>query len=358
MSLLESCASQPRAAAAVPETVSNVSVITAQEAKFPDWLEVVGTVRAAQTSEISSQAMGNIVEIRAHEGDHVRLGQTLAVLDDAQPRAAVQQAEAASAAAKHEVSAADSELTLAAATLKRYQQLYDKKSVSPQEFDEVKTRFQSTEARHDMALAEVSEANAALAQARTSLGYTRVRAPFAAVVTEKMAEAGVLASPGMPLFTLEDTRNFRLEVTVDESDIHLVRESQVVRVSIDALGNLPLSGRVVQIVPAADPASRSFLVKIGLPADTRLRSGLFGRADFPRGERAALLIPRSAIAERGQLEGVYVLDASKIAELRYVTVGKISGDAIEVLSGLQPGETIVAAPGNRELGGKRIVEQP
>jgi RND family efflux transporter MFP subunit len=358
MSLLQSCASQPRAAAAVPETVSNVSVITAQEAKFPDWLEVVGTVRAAQTSEISSQAMGNIVEIRAHEGDHVRLGQTLAVLDDAQPRAAVQQAEAASAAAEHEVSAADSELTLAAATLKRYQQLYDKKSVSPQEFDEVKTRFQSAEARHDMALAEVSEANAALAQARTSLGYTRVRAPFAAVVTEKMAEAGVLASPGMPLFTLEDTRNFRLEVTVDESDIHLVRESQVVRVSIDALGNLPLSGRVVQIVPAADPASRSFLVKIGLPADTRLRSGLFGRADFPRGERAALLIPRSAIAERGQLEGVYVLDASKIAELRYVTLGKISGDAIEVLSGLQPGETIVAAPGNRELGGKRIVEQP
>jgi RND family efflux transporter MFP subunit len=358
ISLLASCASQPRAAAAAPETVRDVSVLTAQDSKVPDWLEVVGSVRAAQTSEISSQMMGTIVEIRAHEGDRVQAGQTLAVLDDAQPRAAVQQAEAASAAAEHEVSAADSELALAAATLKRYQQLYDKKSVSPQEFDEIKTRYQSAQARHDMALAEVSQANAALAQARTSLGYTRVHAPFAGVVTQKMADAGVLASPGMSLFTLEDTRNFRLEVTVDESNIHLVREGQSVRVSIDALGNSPLAGKVVQIVPAADPASRSFLVKIELPANSHLRSGVFGRADFPRGERTALLIPRSAIAERGQLPGVYVLDASKIAELRYISLGHVSGDAVEVLSGLQPGEKFVAAPGGRELGGKRIAEQP
>ena len=351
---LSGCSNEHRAEPAAMETVSNVPVIVAQRTTVPDWLEAVGTVRAAQTSQVSSQMMGNIVEIHMHEGDRVQNGQVLAIIDDAQPRSAADQATAALTAAEKEVSAADSDLALAEATLKRYQQLYDKKSVSPQEFDEIKARYQSAEARRDMARAGQSQANAALTQARTSLGYTRIHAPFSGVVTEKKADAGMLASPGMPIFTLEDTRSFRLEVTVDESDIHLVHVGQAAPVTIDALGNVQLPGKVVQVVPAADTASRSFLVKVELPADTRLRSGLFGRARFPRGERSALLIPRTSLVERGQLQGVYVLDANQVAGLRYVTLGKSTGEQFEVLSGLQAGEKLVAAPGDRELGGKRI----
>ncbi len=352
--VLAGCTNERRAASAPPETVSDVSVIVAQKTMVPNWLEAVGTVRATQTSQVSSQVMGNIVEIRAHEGDRVQSGQVLAILDDAQSRSATDQAMAAVTAAEKELSATDSDLALAGTTLKRYQQLYEKKSVSPQEFDEIKARYQSAEARRDMARARQAQANAGLTQARTSLGYTRIRAPFAGIVTEKKADAGMLASPGMPLFTIEDTRSYRLEVTVDESELHLVRIGQVSSVTIDALGNVPLSGKVVQIVPAADPASRSFLVKVELPADARLRSGLFGRARLPRGERSAVLIPHTSLVERGQLQGIYVLDANQIAGLRYVTLGKSAGEQIEVLSGLQDGEKIVAAPGDRELGGKRI----
>jgi RND family efflux transporter MFP subunit len=352
--VLAGCTNERRAASAPLETVSNAAVIVAQKTTVPDWLEAVGTVRAAQTSQVSSQVMGNIVEIHAHEGDRVQAGQVLAILDDAQSRTAVDQATAAVTAAEKELSAADSDLALAGATLKRYQQLYEKKSVSSQEFDEIKARYQSAEARRDMARAGQSQANAGLTQARTSLGYTRLRAPFAGVVTERKVDAGMLASPGMPIFTIEDTRSFRLEVTVDESELRFVRIGQVGPVTIDALGNVPLSGKVAQIVPAADPASRSFLVKIELPADARLRSGLFGRARFSRGERSALLIPRTSVVERGQLQGIYVLDANQIAELRYVTLGKSAGEQIEVLSGLQDGEKLIAAPGDRELGGKRI----
>jgi len=301
--------------------------------------------------------MGNIVEIRAHEGDRVQSGQVLAVTDDAQPRSGVDQATAAATAAEKDVSAADSDLALAQATLTRYQQLYEKKSVSPQEFDEIKARYQSAEARRDMARAGQAQANAALGRARTSLGYTRIRAPFAGAVTEKKADAGTLASSGMPIFTIEDTRSYRLETQVDESDIRLVHVGQAAPVTIDALGNIPLSGKVVQIVPAADPASRSFLVKVELPSDARLRSGLFGRAHFARGERPAILIPQTSVAERGQLQGVYVLDANQIAGLRYVTLGTSIGEKVEVLSGLQDGDKIVAAPGDRELGGKRIAVQ-
>jgi RND family efflux transporter MFP subunit len=356
--VLSSCSSENRAAPAAQETVGGVHVIIAQKTKVPDWLEVTGTVRAAQTSEISSQMMGNIVEMRVREGDRVQSGEVLAVIDDAQPRSALKRAEAAATAAGKEVSAAETEHILAEATLKRYQQLYEKKSVSPQEYDEVKARSQSAEARMEMARAGQEEANAALAQAKTSLSYARIRAPFSGVVTAKKADAGTLASPGTALFTLEDTRKYRLEATVDESDIRLVHAGQEVPVRIDALEDAQLSGRVAQIVPAADAASRSFLVKIDLPSDARLRSGLFGRAHFLRGERDALVIPSTALVERGQLQGVYVLGAGEIAELRYVTTGQPSGGQVEILSGLEGGERLVGAPGSRELGGKRIAIRP
>jgi RND family efflux transporter MFP subunit len=356
--VLAGCANERRAASAPPETVSNIPVIVAQRTTMPDWVEAVGTVRATQTSQVSSQATGNIIEIQAQEGGSVQGGQVLAILDDAQPRAAMDQATAALTAAEKEISATDSDLALAAATLKRYQQLYEKKSVSPQEFDEIKARHQSAEAHRDIARAGQAQANAALTQARTSLAYTRIRAPFAGVVTEKKVDAGMLATPGLPMFTIEDTRRYRLEVTVDESELRTVRNGQVSPVMIDALGNVPLTGKVVQIIPAADATSRSFLVKVELPADARLRSGLFGRAHFPRGARSALLIPYNSLVTRGQLQGVYVLDANQIAGLRYVTIGKNAGEQIEILSGLQEGEKLVSAPGDRDLGGKRIGLRP
>jgi RND family efflux transporter MFP subunit len=351
---LSSCSTEQSANAQSPETVRHVPVFAVQDTDVPDLLEAAGTVRAAQTSDLASQLMGNIVEIRAREGDRVQRGQVLAVIDDSQPRAAVDRATAAGVGAQQQLVAANSDLVLAESTLKRYQNLYDRKSLSPQEFDEVKARQQATLARRDMAQAGQAQAQAALKQAKTSLDYTRIRAPFDGVVTEKKADSGTLASPGMPIFTVEDVRRYRLEVAVNESDLRYVRTGGQVAVAIDALDNAELKGKVVQIIPAADPASRAFLVKIDLPTDPSLRSGLFGRARFSRGERQALLIPRTAVVERGQLQGVFVLDQNKIASLRYVTLGKSSGSEIEVLTGLQGGEWLVAKPGELDLNSKRI----
>ncbi len=354
---LAGCSSEQKTVSAAPEAVSNVSVLSVRRANVRDVLEAVGTVRAAQTSLIASQMMGNIVDIRVHEGDRVHRGQVLAVLDDAQPRASLDRATAAELASRKEISAAESEATLAAATYKRYQTLFDRKSVSPQEFDEVKARYEAAQARRDMARAGQSQAKAALDQARTAAGYSRVLAPFDGVITEKKADVGTLASPGMPLFTVEDVRRYRLEVTVNESDLRFVRAGQQVPVFIDAFDDTENSGKVVEIVPAADPASRSFLVKIELPANAALRSGLFGHAEFKRGERPSLLIPQSSIVERGQLQGVYVVDTNRIASLRYITLGRPSGQQVEVLAGLQDGETIVADQTGRDLAGKKIESQ-
>ncbi len=365
---LVSCTSEKKETAAAPETIPNVALVTAQSASLPDLIEAVGTVHAAETAQVSAQMMGNVLAVNVHEGDHVRRGQMLAVIDDTQPRAGLDRANAGVTTAQQGAAAADADATLAEATLKRYQALFDRKSVSPQEFDEVKARNQAAQARREMARSGQAQANAALLQAKATLSYTRINAPFDGVVTERRVDPGTLAAPGMPLLIIEAGGRFRLEATVDETALSLVKLGESAAVAIDALqpqqaqnrhslgtpDSEPLEGRVVQIVPAADPSSRTFVVKVELPANAGVRSGLFGRASFPRGQRDSLVVPRSAVINRGQLQGVYVVGTDKVANLRYVTLGKMAGGNVEVLSGIQPGESLVASPGDREFGGKRI----
>jgi RND family efflux transporter MFP subunit len=351
---LVGCSSERQSVTAAPETVGNVAVATAQITNIPDVVEAIGTLRASETTQLSAQMMGNMVEIRVRVGDHVRRGQVLAVIDDAQPRAALDRATAADLAAQQDVSASETDFTLAEATFKRYQTLYDRKSLSSQEYDEIKARYQGAQARREMARAGRAQAKAALQQARTAMGYTHIEAPFDGLVTEKKADVGTLASPGMAIVTVEDLRRYRLEATVNETDLRYVRQGEPVSVLIDAIGDRELKGEVIEIVPAADPGTRSFLVKVELPSDPALRSGLFGRAQFRRGERTGLLIPRTAIVERGQLQGIYVLDQNRIAGLRYITLGKPAAQQVEVLAGLQAGETLISDPGSRELSGKKI----
>jgi RND family efflux transporter MFP subunit len=350
---LAGCSSKPRTLIRAPETV-RASVLAARRADAPEFLQAVGTVRAAETSQLAVQTMGNIVEIRVHEGDRVQRGQVLAVIDDAQPRAAHERAAAAAALADEEIAAADSDFALAEATFKRYQMLFERKSVSPQEFDEAKARDRAALARRNMAQAGKAQSDAAVAETRAALEYTRIRAPFDGVITERKLDPGALASPGLPILTIEDFRRYRLEVDVNENDLRYVRQGQGVAVRIDALDQAQLNRKVVEIVPAVDPASRSFVVKIDLAGDPRLRSGLYGRAQIARGRRPSLRIPQTAVVERGQLQGVYVLDENKIASLRYVTLGHSSGPEVEILAGLEDGEKLVSKPGDRELSGKQI----
>lgn len=129
-------------------------------------------------------------------------------------------------------------------------------------------------------------------------------------------------------------------------------------VTIDATSGKDLNGKVVEIVPSADPASRTFVVKVALPSAMALRTGMFGRARFARGERSAILVPRTALVNRGQLQGIYIVDSNDIVALRYITLGSAVNDQFEILSGLEAGEKLVAAPDGREYAGKKIVERP
>lgn len=353
LGLASGCGEKKQASAPAAAPLTDVAVVAVQRATIPDFVEAVGTVRARQSSQLSSQIVATVTSVRVHEGERVRRGDVLAVLDDAQQSAALSRAAAAIASAQQDIGAAQADDTLAAATLRRYQSLYEKKSVSPHEMDEVQARAAAAAARREQAQAGLAQAAAMQAQARAGLGYTRVRAPFDGVVTARFVDPGALASPGVPLLTVEDTAAFRLEATVDETAIPFVKLGGMAPVALDAMGG-DIEGKVVQIVPAVDPASRTFTVKVELPPDARLRSGLFGRVRFVRGERQAILVPRLAVVERGQLQGVYVVAPDGTLNLRFVTLGRTSGDRVEILSGLESGEKLVVNPGDRELGGQRV----
>lgn len=355
--LLAGCSSEEKANAGKPENGGKVAVVRVAGATIPDALTAVGTVRASDTAQLAPQIMGTVVAVRVREGDFVKAGQVLVSIDPAQSRAALEGAQAAQAASEHQLAAAQTQQRLAEETLARYDKLFERKSVSPQEYDEVKARAQAASAAAEAAQAGQSQAKAGVAKAQSGFTYTSIRAPFNGVVTERHVDPGALASPGVPVMTVESSGRFRLEATVDEANLRFVKLGAGVPVSLDAYPDESFTGKVTQIVPAADPSSRTFLVKIELPAAKVVRSGLFGRAQFARGERTAILIPKSAVVPRGALSGVFAVGPDKIATLRYITVGNAVGDRVEVLSGISPNEVVISSPGDRELGGKKVEVQ-
>jgi RND family efflux transporter MFP subunit len=368
---LAGCKETKPTAQAAAEKVRGVVVMQIQKATVPDAVEATGTVRAVMSAQLSSQVMGTVTRINVQEGGHVRRGEVLVSIDESQQQAAYAGAKAGLQASQESIAAADANYSLAESTMKRYQMLYDKKSVSPQEYDEVKTKLAAAQAQRDIARARATQVEAAVSQAGTAMSFTKVRAPFDGIVIAKLAEPGSMAAPGVPLLTVESSSDFRLEVQVDESKIGAVKLGETAPVVIDSLDEQAVSGKVTQIVPAADPSSRTVTVKIDLPsastlspktgnqdpAPGQMRSGLFGRAYFPLGQRETISIPKTAVLSRGQLQAVYVVGSDQLASLRFVTLGAALGDQVEVLSGLQSGDRIVSQPGDRELSGKQIEAQ-
>jgi RND family efflux transporter MFP subunit len=164
-----------------------------------------------------------------------------------------------------------------------------------------------------------------------------------------------VATPGAPLLTVEREGNLRLETSIDESRLGIVRIGEQVEVEIGGL-NSTVRGRVAETVPSIDAATRSFTAKIDLPSVPGLRAGMFGRAAFPDRKREALLVPQSAVFERGQVRSVYVVQGDT-ARLRLVTLGETRDNRCEILSGLTAGEKILVAPQPLLSDGNRVAIQ-
>ena len=351
------CKSSEPGASAPVETV-RARIVESRQEQVPVTVKATGALRARQTAILSAQVMGRVQHVLVHEGDSVRAGQTLVIVDDATLKSSAEQAEAAVKAADNQQIAAQTNADLAASTLARYKQLQSQKSVSPQEMDEVTRRAEAANAQVDALRAQSNAMEAQLAGSRAMLGYTKIVAPFAGVITGRMVDPGALASPGVPLVQIESAEPLQLQASVAESAIEFIHKGMKLSVSIDSAPDMDPSGTLSEIVPAADASSHSFLIKIDLPSSKNLHAGVYATAAIPTGTKEAILVARSAVVVRGSLACAYVLDSNNIAQLRYVALGSPHGDAVEILSGIAVNEKLVNDPSDRDLAGKRIEVQP
>ena len=344
-----------------------VDTATVAMAEIPDTFEAGGIVQARTTATLMARVLAPVRDVRAVPGDRVRAGQVLIVLDGRDLAAQARRARAEGAASDQDVIAAGAErqaaeaaLALARATHARIAGLVSKRSATPQELDETTGALRAAEARAaaaaaraQAAIASVEAARAASEAADTTETFSRITAPFDGVVTEKMVEPGNMAAPGTPLMRIEDTARFRLDVRVDEARIGRVSPGAPVSVALDTGsddGARVVDGTVTEVGRAADADVRSFLVKIELPADGRLRSGMFGRARFSTGPRRALTVPGSALVQRGQMTSVFVVEKD-IARVRLVNVR-----GAEVLAGLSDGDVVIVKPPPTLTDGRRVTE--
>jgi RND family efflux transporter MFP subunit len=368
--LLTSCGSEPARRAAQPQAPPvAVQVVSVNTQDWPTSYEATGTVRARTTATISSKVMGYVQKVSVQVGDRVRQGQELITLDARDLDVNLRRAEAGGGEVQSAIpelenatAAAKANLDLAQTTFKRMEELASKKSISNQELDEASARLKAAQANYDMVRSRRSQINSKMAVVEQEVraagimrDYAKLAAPFSGVVITRTVEPGNLATPGVPLLTIEQDGLYRLEASVDESKLATVRVGQAVEVVLEA--DRKLNARVSEIVPSVDAASRTYIVKLDLPATPQLRTGMFGRAIFPLGMQKVVAVPLAALMERGQLQSVFVVEDG-VAHTRLVTTGRRTSGAVEVLSGLNAGEKVVLpVPAGLQDGSRVEVQQ-
>jgi len=310
---------------AAPQKTIQAAVVETKSTSVPIRVEVTGQVAPIFQATLSSRIQGTIDKLLVREGSRVSKGQLLIQLDSRDLQADLARAHA--------------EVENAKAHLDRMNQLYAQDAVSKQEMENATRAYRVAEASRRAVEAQLS--------------YTMVRAPFEGVITEKKVEAGELASPGQPLLKMEDPLHLRLEATVAEGDLKSVSRGDKIPVVIDALGGQALTGLVSQILPAGNPQTHTFMVKVDLPKTPGLKTGMFGRFQLDKGLTQTILVPSAAVVERGELSSLYVVGSDQTARLRWVKLGRRFEQQVEILSGLNIGERVLV-DGSRGVDGAAV----
>ena len=333
-------------------------------------LEAGGVVAARESSSISSRMVATVSRVPVRAGDRVRAGQVLVTLDardaaehTSQARAGALAADKALAQARAEQTAAEAEHRLATAWQKRIAVLHARNSATDQERDEAEARLAAAAARLTGTQAGIEGAEARIGSARAAVGiatatesFATLRAPFDGLVTERLVDPGSLAAPGVPLIRIESLGARQVVARVDEARVVYVRPGDRLRVLLEHDGEEPgddVEGIVAEVARAVGADQRAFTVKVALPVGVTARSGSFARLVFRGRPRRTLILPPSAVRHHGQVASVYVAQ-NGVARLRIIQTGVTSAEGVEVLAGLDAGESIVTSPSPRLADGSRI----
>lgn len=322
--------------------VKGTTVEIVKSSALPETLEVVGTVRARTSAVVSARIPGTVSQLNVREGDRVRKGQLLAKLEALENQANAAVATAGVDEARQGLEEAESRKKLVDSTFERFHKLYDEQAISRQEFDVKQSEKELAAQGLARAEARLKQAQERSKSAATMSDYTRIIAPIAGIVTSKPVDLGATVFPAQMLMTIEDEDSYLLELAVPESLAARVKPGSPVQVALDALGS-SFETRIVEIVPAVDPASRTFTAKIYLGKKT-LKSGMFGRGAINLGTSVnGITLPKKAVVEHGAMTSVWVLDKDNSARMRIIKIGKSVGERFEILSGLSEGERVVVS---------------
>lgn len=307
---------------------SNEAVaVIAHEAPFTE--PVPASIEAKETTIISSRLLARITNIEVRAGDLVEQGQLLLKLEKTDLLARAQQA-------REQINSAEARLTEARQNLERAQKLLQRGLIAVADRDAAQANASALEA-------DLASARQALEQAEIAVSFTEIRSPIAGRIVDRFAETGDTASPGQKLLSLYNPFSLRVEAWVREQLALSLETGQLLQVEVPS-AQLTLTARIEEIVPAADPGSRSFLVRAILPSDRILLPGMYARLQVPAGNRFRLLVPADRIAQVGQLDIAWVVQGTE-AELRFVRLGQPTADGlIEVITGLQAGELVLPVP--------------
>jgi RND family efflux transporter MFP subunit len=343
--VLSSCSSDVNEGEVKKDAPVHVTVATA-ERQSAATIQSSGQIVPGETAMISTRMMGFITGIKVKPGDQVQRGQLLVTISNGDIVAKRAQAQAA-------VAEAEAVLQDAQKDYDRYQKLYKQQSVSQKELENITLNYSSIKAKAEAARQMQNEADEMLA-------YTKLTAPFAGVVTQKNLDAGSMASPGVSILVVEQSSGFRVNTSVTEADIDLIKVGAVAQVRIESIGKT-LIGRVSELSPSSQMSGGQYQVKVSISDQDKegLHSGMYAKVFIEgTGSRLAsnnVMIPVSAIVERDQLNGLYTISENQTALLRWVKLGKKQGLQVEVLSGLTSDEKFILSAEGKLYNGVPVV---
>lgn len=300
-------------------------------------LNLSGQIEAGQSSTISTRVMGYITKLDVKTGDQVKQGQLLVSISNDDILAKRAQANAMIAEAQASFSNAQKDY-------QRFENLYKQESASAKEFDNVTQQYTAAKSRLEAARQMRNEVSA-------SLKYTAIRAPFSGIVTQKLADVGSIANPGMTILTIEKSGSYQVSASVPENMINQIKHGEPASVFIKALDKT-ITGKISEVSQSSQFTGGQYIIKVQLPESEKqgLYAGMYADVsvaiDSGKSVKSAgnmVMVPLSAIDSKGQLNGIYTVGSNNKALLRWLRLGKTIGDQVEVLSGLSADEQFISS---------------
>lgn len=348
-SVLSACGGHdehPASAPSQPELKTQAELFKVHDQSLPVFALFPGSVITSDQISISSRVMGYVRSVDVHEGQTVKSGETLLTIDSTDVTGAINQARA-------EVNKAHAALSDAKNNYDRYSSLYKENAVPKQMYEQMQTAYKVAQSNY-------SAAQAGLKQAESQLTYVKISAPFSGTITSRMVDAGQMATPGLPLLALQGSGQKQVEVQLTSQAFATLKLGEPVTVHYtDFQGEKhQFQGPVERMVDATDPVTHTHTVKIGVPENVNVRSGNYVVVEIAVAHETGILIPLTAIHDRGGIRGVFILDDQDRAWFRMVRLGHVIDGKQVILSGLVPGERLVTQSDDRLQNGIVVTNAP